>query len=208
MEGVEEIISGSDNITFVLLKRVNDNLIYLRNSENKVDKIYAYKDSLWRNYREYEIEDAGVHVIERTYSTGDSLFIRQSFHKEQSNKTSDIELNTPHLRIEFLYYSQNELSIQSVLNIITSLSHLKLNANITPSGCFFCRKFFFKDYLLIYKPVDEISPASFQHIKKKKEEFKYGKLVEVSKVIFNDEFDLMEYPKKEFVKQYPWMEYY
>ena len=36
----------------------------------------------------------------------------------------------------------------------------------------------------------------FNTLKKKKEEFKYGKLVEVSKVIFNDEFDLMEYPKR------------
>lgn len=209
MEGVSEILNSSKISEFVLLKRVNSKLICIRNSDTNFDIIYEYKDSLWRNYLEYEIEEADVHVIERTYCTGDTLVIKQTFHKEQGNKTSTVEINTPTLKVDFEYNSQYELNKKIIRELVsrTVVNYDKKIAELSSSGCYKCRKVFFQDFLLIYKPVEEIERTEFQYISKSERDMKFGVLLLVFKVKRNDEFDIKEYPFNNFVAQYPWKQY-
>ena len=209
MEGVSEILNSSKKSEYVLLKRANSKLIYIRNSDTNFDIIYEYKDSLWRNYREYQIEEAAVHVIERTYCTGDTLVIKQTFHKEQGNKSSTVEINTPTLKVDFEYNSQNELNKQIIRELVskTVINYDNKIAELSSSGCYKCRKVFFQDYLLIYKPLNEIKKTEFQYIPESDKDMKIGVLFLVNKIRHNNEFDLIEFPFNKFLEQYPWMQY-
>lgn len=207
----EGVVTTEDSLLnkYLFVHKSNNDSIVIYQPNLKIRHIYYNKGGIWINKNVYYDKDLGDTIVNYRYSNGEGIILTQEIYLSHYSKESTVTLETKNWKSSIVLPYKAELNKENFNDITNRIKNGENRKRVISSGdCYRCLKVIFNKYLLIYKPLEEISDSEIQYVKKPKSIIKFGHLLDAYKLNELTEYEVSEPVLQEFLILFPDMEYY